>query len=106
MEYSFEARVVLELEHKKGCKSSKHIGTKFNLRTSSDLDKKMYMDNNGILNKTGSETLTNVLVQGLIGNIHMANQQGFRNDAEHLRYIISELERGFVAIVEVGIGEF
>ena len=106
MEFSFEARVILELEHKQGWDKAKHVGTKFNLKTSSELDKRMYMDRNDILNKQGSETLTNVLIQGLVGNIHMAQQQGFRNDAEHLRYIISELERGFVAIVEVGISEF
>jgi hypothetical protein len=106
MEFSFEARVILELEHKPGWSTAKHVGTKFNLKTSSELDKRMYMDKNDILNNKGSESLTNVLIQGLIGNIHMAHQQGFRNDAEHLRYIISELERGFVAIVEVGISEF
>jgi hypothetical protein len=106
MEFSLEGRCVLELEHKAGSKISKHVQTKFALTVSKNLDSSKYNDKDGNLTKEGSHVLTNVFVQGLIGNIHLAHKEGFRNDAEHLRYIISELERGFIENVEVGTGKF
>lgn len=52
------------------------------------------------------KTLSNVLVQGLIGNIHLAHEKGFRDSAEHLRWIISELERGFIEVTNVQQSNF
>jgi len=98
MEFSLEAKVVLTLEHKKEMTSSKHVSTDFNLFVSDNLDKKQYLDKDGIPTKDGSKSLTMVLTQGLIGNIHQAHEKGFWDSAEHLRYIISELERGFVSV--------
>jgi len=40
------------------------------------------------------------------GNIHMAHEKGFRDSAEHLRWIISELERGFVTVANVEQSNF
>ena len=31
----------------------------------------------------------------------MAHEKGFRDSAEHLRWIIAELERGFIAVVDI-----
>lgn len=106
MEFSFEAKCVLQLEHKKGSKKSNHLETKFNLDVSNNLNRKQYIDENDLPTKDGSKVLTNVFVQGLIGNIHQAHEKGYWNDAEHLRYIISELERGFVSIVKVDSSTF
>jgi hypothetical protein len=98
MKFSFEAKVVLTLEHKKGMETSKHVATDFNLEVVGELDRKQYLDKEDLPTEAGSKVLSNVLVQGLVGNIHMAHEKGFRNSSEHLRWIISELERGFVAI--------
>lgn len=73
----------------------------FHLELSSNLDPKAYYDRDGNMTAIGSKTITNVFVQGLVGNMHAAHQAGFMDSAEHLRYIIKELERGFVAQVEV-----
>lgn len=100
MEFSFEARVVLTVEQKKGMRSAEHVSTEFNLEVSDEIVRDFYLDE-GLPTKAGSEVLTNVLAQGLIGNIHMAHEQGFRDSAEHLRFIISELERGFATITNV-----
>lgn len=96
MEFTFEARVALTLEHKEKSDSSKHICTSFNLVVPEGLDADCYLDEEGIVNKEGSKVLSNVLIQGLVGNIHLAHQSGFRDSAEHLRWIISELEKGFI----------
>jgi hypothetical protein len=101
MEFSFEVRVILRLEHKEGMEGSKHVSTDFNLIVSRELDEKQYLDKEGLPTEAGSVALSNVLVQGLIGNIHAAHEKGFKDSAEHLRFIISELERGFVAVANV-----
>jgi hypothetical protein len=106
MEFSFEAKVVLTLEHKKGMATSKHVATDFNLEVVGELDRKQYLDKEDLPTEAGSKVLSNVLVQGLVGNIHMAHEKGFRDSAEHLRWVISELERGFIAIVNTEESEF
>lgn len=105
MEFSFEARVVMTLEHKKGMTTSKHAGTDFNLYVLGDLDRNAYLKDD-LPTKEGSKVLSTVLVQGLVGNIHMAHQEGFRDSAEHLRWIIAELEKGFSAVAEVRDSHF
>lgn len=106
MEFSFEAKVVLTLEHQKGMSTSKHVATDFNLYIIGDLDRKQYLDKYDLPTQVGSKTLSNVLIQGLVGNIHMAHEKGFSDSAEHLRWIISELERGFVSVANVEQSNF
>lgn len=106
MEYQLEAKVILTLEHKKGSSKSKHLSTDFNLEVSDNMDRNAYFDEDELPNKGGSQLLTNVLVQGLLGNIHQCHEKGYRDSAEHLRYIISELERGFVEVANVEQSNF
>jgi hypothetical protein len=106
MEFGFEAKVVLTLEHKKGMTTSKHVATDFNLDVIGELDKKQYLDKEDLPTEAGSKVLSNVLVQGLIGNIHLAHEKEFRDSAEHLRWIISELERGFISVANVKQSNF
>ena len=106
MKYSFEAKVVLTLEHEQGMTTSKHVSTDFNLKVNGILDKRQYIDKENLPTEAGSKVLSNVLIQGLVGNIHMAHEKGFRDSAEHLRWIISELERGFVTVANVEQSNF
>jgi hypothetical protein len=46
-------------------------------------------------NEKGTKIATIVLIQGLVSNIHAAHQKGLWDSADHLKYIIKELERGF-----------
>lgn len=106
MEFSFEAKVVLRLEQKPGMSISKHVATDFNLYVSKELDINKYLDKESLPNKDGSNAISNILIQGLVANIHMAHQKGFRDSADHLRWIISELERGFVQVTNVEKSNF
>lgn len=106
MEFSFEAKVVLRLKHKLGMSTSKHLATDFNLYVSKELDINKYLDKESLPNKDGSNAISNVLIQGLVANIHMAHEKGFRDSADHLRWIISELERGFVQVTNVEKSNF
>jgi len=98
MQFKFEGRSVLTLEHKKGDKTSTHVKTDFNLEVTKPLDRKQYLGEDDMPTAIGCKALTQSFVQGLIGNIHYAHQNGHWNDAEHVKYIIEELKKGFVQI--------
>lgn len=106
MEFSFDARVVVTMDHKRGSNTSSHVSTNFNLYPSSNLDKKMYVNSEELPTKEGSKVLTTTLCQGLIGNIHMAHASGFKDSAQHLREIIAQLEEGFFAVAHITKSEF
>jgi hypothetical protein len=94
----------IKLSYEKGAPKSKHVATHIRLEVSDNLDKKQYLDSKERPTKEGSRALTQALVQGLIGNIHNAHQKGWRDSAEHLRYVIQELEKGFVQVADVKDG--
>ena len=96
MEYQLDARCVLTLRHNKGEKTSSHVTTDFNLDVSKNVDRSLFLDKDDLPTAEGTKALTQCFVQGLIGNIHNAHQKGFWDSAAHLRYIIAELERGFM----------
>lgn len=106
MEFTFQAQVQLTLEAKPGDLTSKHISTDFNLDIIGNLDHKAYIGSNNLPTKEGSRVLSTVLIHGLIGNIHYANDNKFRDSAEHLRYIIAELEKGFATVATSQNGTF
>lgn len=58
-------------------------------------NEKFWKDENGIPNAEGTQAQSLALVQGLSASIHGAHQLGIRDSAEHLRFVISELERSF-----------
>lgn len=99
MEFYFEGVVRLTLEHSPGDPGSKHVATDFYLEVSENLIRDVYLTKEDLPTKEGSRVLTAVLVQGLIGNLHMAHENKFRDSAEHLRHIIAELEKGFAEVV-------
>ena len=101
MEFEIDCRCIVTLEHNDGDKTSRHVATDFNLDVSKNLDRKMYLDKNDLPTKAGSQALTQGFVQGLLGNIHYAHEKGYRDSAEHLRYVISELERGFIQVATI-----
>ena len=106
MEYHFRGECLLVLDHKEGESRSKHVETKFNLSLSPNLDPTQYFGEDGLVKGEGIKALTNVFIQGLVGNIHLGHKNGSWNDVEHLNYIIEQLGKGFAEIGEVGEGTF
>lgn len=78
-----------------------HAGSKLQLNISSNLDKMAYFNQDGTMTKDGFMVSTDAMVQCIIGNIHAAHQSGDVDSAKHLRHVISELERGFVAQITI-----
>lgn len=100
MESTFTVTTHLTLDHKPGDVKSRHVESGFFLDGSSNIDMEAYYDNDSI-NAAGCKVVTNVLVQGLLANINLAHNCKFKDSAEHLRYIISELERGFIEVADI-----
>jgi hypothetical protein len=101
MEFTFEAFVRLTMDHQEGQERSYHVATEFLLEPQSPLDRSVYLDEDELPNQEGSRVLSNVLIQGLVGNIHLAHDNGWRDSAEHLRWIIGELEKGFIQVANI-----
>lgn len=100
MEFKLEGKSIITLRYKDGNKSSL-INTDINLEIPKELDENMYFDKDGLPNKNGIKALTQCFIQGLVANIHYAHQKDNWDSSEHLRYIIKELERGFIENVDI-----
>lgn len=100
-EATFEGRVRLTLLSEGDTERPQIKHTDFALYVSDNMQRDAYIIGNGIPTENGSKVLTALFIQGLVGNIHLAHQKGWRDSAEHLRHIISELERGFVENVKI-----
>lgn len=105
MQASFTGISRITLEPNPDGKSSSHIATDFRLEVSKNQDRKVFLDFNDRPKKEGVKPLTQTFIQGLVGNIHFAHDKGYWDSAEHLRYIISELTRGFATVAKTTEGE-
>jgi hypothetical protein len=106
MKYSFTAISRITLEHEEGWRTPILNKTDLILETSPNLDKKVYLDDHNLPIKEGVKPLTAALLHGLVANMHMAHEKGFWDSAEHLRFIIAELEKGFINPAKVSEGRF
>ncbi len=101
MEIKMKGISVLHLEHNGDSKMPELNSTSFKLELDDIFNKSQYFDEDDNLTIHGVKATTQCFVQGLVANIHYSNQRGLLNDAEHLRDIISSLERGFIQIAEI-----
>lgn len=101
-QFKFTAWCTITLEAEPGAKKSSFVSSDFNLLPGENINKDAYLNKKGLVaTPAGVQAVTQCFVQGLIANIHMAHQKELRNDAEHLRYIISELEKGLIRLSEI-----
>lgn len=89
------------MNYEQGDKTSSHVATDIRMQVSPNLDHKRYINQDGLHGQLGVKPLTETLIQGLIGNIHYAHQNGYWDSAAHLRHIIDELTRGFATPANV-----
>lgn len=66
------------------------------LEISGNLDASRYLNTDGLPHGDGYKAFTQALVQGISANIAKAHEDGVWLEADHLRYVITELERAFV----------
>lgn len=101
MEYILIGKCALTLKHNEGEKTSSHVHTDILLEISINVPKENFIDKNDLPTKEGCKALTQTFIQGLVANIHNSHQKNYWDSAEHLRYIIKELERGFIQLAKV-----
>lgn len=95
----------ITLEHEQGAKNSQLKYCDLRLEVSGNLDRSQYIDGKGLPRKEGLKPITNALVLGLIANVRMGGDKGWWKEHEHMEFIISELQRGFVAQSTPDIGK-
>jgi hypothetical protein len=108
MEISFTGMARITLEWHKGMEMPKLLTADVGLSLSDNLDADHYVERgttmpNGI---AGVKALTQALLQGLQANIRAAHHHKHWNESEHIRYVIDELQRGFVEQIEIGEGRW
>jgi hypothetical protein len=92
----FRSTAEITLEHSLGDKHSEVVSSAVNLEISDNLKRELYMEKEGIPNSTqGHKATTAALTAGIIANMHTAHNNGHWDSAEHLRFVISQLEAGF-----------
>lgn len=106
METKFIIETSCAVEFSTSDKGTKVEGVNLLLNVSQNLNMSSYIDEHGLPTKDGSQCATVVLVQGLVANLHHAHDKGFRDSAEHLRFIIAELEKGFSLVAKLEIGTY
>ena len=105
MKYQFvvAAKVTAEANFETG--SSRMVSCDVQLFADDQIE--MPWKDNGLVNQAGMKVQTQGLIQGLVANIHWAHQMGYWDSAEHLRYVIEYLEKGFAqANTEATVGKF
>lgn len=105
MRYSIKTEVEVVADYNNGDKSSTHVATNFTLIVSKNLKASQYINEDGMPTQDGSKAISETLIQGLIGNIHLGHEKGWRDSAEHLRDIIQKLEIGFAEVGVISKGE-
>ena len=93
---SFSVTSKIILEHEDGAKMPALQECRVSLEISKNLDRSMYFDRKGnYTGKDGAKVVTGALIQGLMANLAAAKMNGWWNEAEHMKYIIDELQRTF-----------
>jgi hypothetical protein len=106
-EFGFEMKIQTTMEHKEGSKTSSMKQVKYMLHPSHNLDRDMYLIDNGEkgYTKVGADAITATLVVALVSNIHYAHEAGYTDSEQHLKKIISMLEDGLVAQTKTVFGD-
>lgn len=100
-EFYFVAVIKANYLHDSVLQAHRFTGAHIGLEVSDNIDKTYYYDKPKLFNKKGSKVFTEAAIEGLVANIHTAHQKGWRDSAEHLRFIIERLTEGFAVVSDV-----
>lgn len=106
MEFNLQGKSMITLDYEKGNETSTLVQTKILLSVDDRVDHDHFFKADGLPSAAGTKALSQCFTQGLVANIHQAHENGYWNNAEHLRYIIQQLENGFAHVGTVGEGEY
>lgn len=101
---AFTALAQLVVEYNAVTGKARPLETNIRLDVSPELDASKYMDDETIFTKEGGKIMTEALTQALIANIHICHEHGFRDSAEHLRYVLKQITEGFSIVPDITKG--
>lgn len=96
--FYFTAISKIGLTHRDGEPTSKLAETSVRLEISKNLDKKRYLNNRDLPTEDGIKPMQQAFIQGIMTNIKFADKNGWWKEAEHMQYVIDELQRAYVAV--------
>ena len=106
MRFGFQAVATIELEYSKEQTKSKLVASQITIDVSANLNKRAYINEDGAPTADGAKAMTNTFIAGLTANIHHSQKYGYWNESDHIRFIIEELQKGFVAQVKTTVEPF
>lgn len=95
--FHFCAISKITLEHEQGTPTSQLKSTDLRLEVSGNLDKTIYIDGKGLPRKDALKPISIALLHGIFVNIKMGHDKGWWNEAEHMKYIIDQLQRVYIS---------
>lgn len=96
----FIAVAKANFEYSSVMKGNRFLNAHIGLEISPNLSPDFFYDGGGkVFNKEGSVWYTEAAIAGLVANIHLAHQKGWRDSAEHLRHIMEMLQEGFAQVM-------
>lgn len=95
--FYFTAISKIGLVHKEGELTSHLEETLVRLEISKNLSKEVYLKRDLPTNE-GIRPMQQAFIQGIMTNIKIADKNGWWKEADHLKYIIDELQRAYVAV--------
>lgn len=104
-EYSFTGIAKVKLKPDVEFTSSTLKSIDLRLEISENLDREKYLDANGLPQNLGIKAVTIALMAGLNANIYTAHHKKEWDSADHLRYVLDNLQRMFVENAEITTGE-
>lgn len=105
-QFQIEGSVKVTLEHTDGKAMSEFIRSDIYLDFIGPIDRKKYFNPDELPNGDGCKCLTIAFVSAIANNIHYAHEKGYRDSAEHLRYVIAKLEDQFIQVPKIDTGNF
>jgi hypothetical protein len=96
IQFHFVAISKITMRHEMGAPASQINHTDIRLDVSKNLNKATYLDQEGLPTKEAIKPISLAFLQGIITNIQLGHEKGWWKEADHMRYVIDELQRAFV----------
>ncbi len=91
--YHFAAISKAEFEHKEGAPNSTIVASNIRFEMSDNLDKRYYLEPDGMPKQSAIKPITITLLAGLEVNVRYGEEMGWWERKEHIEYIIEQLKK-------------
>lgn len=104
MTYEFEVRSILSMDHEEGMEKPRMNDVRVLLIPGRGLNPKGYFREDQLPNKEGTNALTQVLIQALVGNIRYAAENGYADAGELSEFACAKIIADIAREGRVSVG--